>query len=258
MRNTSQTICITKSLAALSLVAALAACGGGGGDSSTSSSTSGSSSSSGGSPSQTVTGTLSTPQYTSGSAQITAFNLLNQYRAQCGIPALQENTVLDQAAQSHAKYMGLNSAISDSETSGSAGFTGASYQDRAVAAGLPTSTFSTGVSGGASITTNGFTAAQAGQMFVNSLLAGCTTPQSLLTLPIRWGLGNTKRNLPAVVWLGRMRGKASACWSASLRFLATRRLRSPAKGLPVCRINRQARAPLRRTSRTRAGARRLS
>ncbi|RKP33246.1 hypothetical protein BJ085DRAFT_37320, partial [Dimargaris cristalligena] len=148
------------------------ACGGGGGDSSTSSSTSGSSSSSGGSPSQTVTGTLSTPQYTSGSAQITAFNLLNQYRAQCGIPALQENTVLDQAAQSHAKYMGLNSAISDSETSGSAGFTGASYQDRAVAAGLPTSTFSTGVSGGASITTNGFTAAQAGQMFVNSLLAG--------------------------------------------------------------------------------------
>ena len=76
MRNTSQTICITKSLAALSLVAALAACGGGGGDSSTSSSTSGSSSSSGGSPSQTVTGTLSTPQYTSGSAQITAFNLL--------------------------------------------------------------------------------------------------------------------------------------------------------------------------------------
>lgn len=172
MRNTSQTICITKSLAALSLVAALAACGGGGGDGSTSSSTSGSSTSSGGSTSQTVTGTLSTPQYTSGSAQLTAFNLLNQYRAQCGIPALQENTVLDQAAQSHAKYMGLNSAISDSETSGSAGFTGASYQDRAVAAGLPTSTFSTGVSGGASITTNGFTAAQAGQMFVNSLLAG--------------------------------------------------------------------------------------
>ena len=172
MRNTSQTVSITKSLTALCLVATLAACGGGGDGGTSSSPTSGSSGSTGGSSSQTVTGTLATPQYTNGSAQLTAFNQLNQYRTQCGFPAFQENTVLDQAAQSHAKYMGLNGAVSDGETSGSAGFTGASYQDRAVAAGFPNTTFSTGVSGGASITTNGFTATQAGQMFVNSLLAG--------------------------------------------------------------------------------------
>lgn len=171
MRNTSYAVHPAKWLAAVSLATALSACGGGG-DGGTSSSTGSSSGGTSTTPSQTVTGTLTTPQYTAGSAQITAFNMLNQYRAQCGLPALQENTLLDQAAQAHAKYMGLNNGITDTEVASNQGFTGVTYQDRAVAAGLPSSTFSTGASGGATITSNGFTAPAAAQMFVNALLAG--------------------------------------------------------------------------------------
>lgn len=165
---------MTNKLSLLAIAAAsslaLTACGGGGdgGASSTGASSGGTTTS----PAQTVTGTVSTPQYATGSAQLTAFTLLNQYRAQCGLPAVQENTELDQAAQAHAKYMGLNNGITDTEVAANQGFTGATYQDRAVAAGLPSSTFSTGASGGATITTNGFTTTAAAQMFVNSLVAG--------------------------------------------------------------------------------------
>ncbi|GAQ26560.1 hypothetical protein SAMD00023378_0243 [Ralstonia sp. NT80] len=60
---------------------------------------------------------------------------------------MQEHTVLDQAAQAHAAYMSANGVISDSEISGKPGFTGVSYQDRAVAAGLQ-NVYVGGVSGG--------------------------------------------------------------------------------------------------------------
>lgn len=158
---------------ALLLSTALAACGGGG-DGGT---TTGSTSSNGGggttsTPATTVTGTVSTPQYAASSAQLAALTLLNQYRTQCGFPALQENTVLDQAAQAHAKYMGLNNAISDSEASSNQGFTGASYVDRAVAAGFPSSVLGVGVSGGFATTTSSFSAQVAGQQFVYALLSG--------------------------------------------------------------------------------------
>lgn len=168
----------TTSLSALSIAAllALAACGGGGGgdggSSSTGSTGSGSGSSGGGSTPVAVTGTLDSPQYAQGSAQLAAFNLLNQYRTQCGFPALKQNTVLDQAAQNHAKYMGLNNAVVDTEVSGSQGYTGASYIDRTVAAGFPSSATGIGVSVGVATGTGNFTATQFGQQAVYSLLAG--------------------------------------------------------------------------------------
>ncbi|HDR8992912.1 MAG: CAP domain-containing protein [Burkholderia contaminans] len=166
----------TTSLSALSIAAllALAACGGGGdgGSSSTGSTGSGSGSSGGGSTPVAVTGTLDSPQYAQGSAQLAAFNLLNQYRTQCGFPALKQNTVLDQAAQNHAKYMGLNNAVVDTEVSGNQGYTGASYIDRAVAAGFPSSATGIGVSVGVATGTGNFTATQFGQQAVYSLLAG--------------------------------------------------------------------------------------
>lgn len=155
----------------LASILALTGCGGGG-DGGTSSSSNGTSGGSSGSSSQTVTGTLSTPQYASGSAQLAAFNLLNQYRTQCGFPALQENTVLDQAAQAHAKYMGVNNAVSDTETSGSTGFTGVSYADRAVAARFPSSVYGIGVSSGYTTLTSNFSATQTGQQIVYGLLSG--------------------------------------------------------------------------------------
>ena len=87
---------------ALLLCTALAACGGGdGGTTSGSTSTGGTTGGtttggtggSTGGTSTTVTGTLTTPQYTASSAQLAALTQLNQYRTQCGFPALQENTV---------------------------------------------------------------------------------------------------------------------------------------------------------------------
>ncbi|MGP8473756.1 CAP domain-containing protein [Burkholderia sp. PR2] len=158
----------------IAAVLALAACGGGGdgGSSSTGSTGSGSGSSGGGSTPVAVTGTLPSPQYAQGSAQLAAFNLLNQYRTQCGFPALQENTVLDQAAQAHAKYLGANNTITDTEVSGNTGFTGATYVARAVTAGFPSTANGSGASGGNTSQTASFSATASGQEFVYSLIAG--------------------------------------------------------------------------------------
>ena len=144
----------------------LAACGGGDSSTSASDTTSGTPTT----PTQTVPGTVSTPQYATNSAKLTAFNVLNQYRTQCGFPALRQNTVLDQAAQNHASYMSVNGVIADSEVSGKTGFTGVTYQDRAVAAGFPNS-YVGGVSGGY-YTTATLTETQYGQQHVVDWLSG--------------------------------------------------------------------------------------
>ncbi|WP_325090409.1 CAP domain-containing protein [Burkholderia contaminans] len=163
-------------LSALSIAAvlALAACGGGGdgGSSSTGSTGSGSGSSGGGSTPVAVTGTLDSPQYAQGSAQLAVFNLVNQYRTQCGFPALKENTVLDQAADAHAKYEGLNNALSDNETAGSQGFTGITYVDRAAHFGFPSGAVGWGVGGGSAALSTSFSGTWAGNQMVYSLLAG--------------------------------------------------------------------------------------
>jgi hypothetical protein len=166
-------------LTAISVAVALAltACGGGGSGSSgsnNSASNPGNGNSGGGSTtSPTVTGTVSTPQFAANSAQMAAFTLLNQYRQQCGFPALQENTVLDAAAQNHAKWEGENNTVSDNEQSGQTGFTGGDYAARATYAGFPNSVFVTGASGaGQSVFPANFVAATAGQQFVYSLLGG--------------------------------------------------------------------------------------
>ncbi|WP_028221564.1 CAP domain-containing protein [Paraburkholderia oxyphila] len=130
-------------LTAISFAAALtlAACGGGGGNSGSGSNNSSSpsgSSSSGTTPSSPTTGNVSTPQYNANSAQLAVFNTINAQRQQCGFPALTENTLLDQASQAHADYIGKNGGtITDTEVSGNPGFTGATYADRATAAGYP-------------------------------------------------------------------------------------------------------------------------
>lgn len=149
---------------------ALAACGGGGGGSDSSS---GANNSSPGTSSQAVTGTQATPQYASTSAQSAAFTLLNQYRQQCGFAALQENTILDTAAENHAKWEGANSQVSDTEQSGQTGFTGADYQTRAQYAGFPSTVSVGGASGGGdAVFPADFVAATAGQQFAYGLVGG--------------------------------------------------------------------------------------
>nr|WP_311530329.1 CAP domain-containing protein [uncultured Ralstonia sp.] len=168
MKMNANPLNITRATLSIALATLLAACGGGGdGGSSTPGTSTGNTPTT---PPQTVTGTVATPQYGATSAQLAAFNTLNQYRTQCGFPALQENTVLDQAAQAHAAYMSTNGVVADSETKGNPGFTGVSYQDRAVAAGFPNQ-YVGGVSGGY-YTNATLTDAQYGQQHVIGWLSG--------------------------------------------------------------------------------------
>lgn len=137
-------------LSAMSIAVSLmlAACGGGGGGGGDSSS--GAAPAAAASSANTATsGNVAIPQYAANGAQLAVFNTINQQRQQCGFPAFVENTVLDQAAQAHAAYMGLNGgAITDDEVLGNAGYTGNTYTDRAVHFGFPG--LATVYSGGAS------------------------------------------------------------------------------------------------------------
>ena len=158
---------------------ALAACGGGGGSStpaaSTSTASSPASASAPAAASSTQTATsanVATPQFAANSAQLAAFNLLNQNRQQCGFAELTENTTLDQAAQAHATYMGENGGtITDTEVAGNPGFTGVSYTDRAEHFGYPTGVLATGVSGGF-FTNATLTPTQYGQQIMFGWLSG--------------------------------------------------------------------------------------
>ena len=176
---------------AVAIIALLSACGGGGG-SSGGSSTGGSTNSTSSSTSSTpVPGTVSTPQYVASSAQLAAFTLLNSQRQQCGFPALQENTYLDQAANGHAAYEQANSTTSDTEVSTNAGFTGATYTDRAMHFGFPSGISVGGVSGAFSGTSS--TETQYGQSFVYAALSG-VYHAPVLMLPVSTvGVGELDR-----------------------------------------------------------------
>jgi hypothetical protein len=158
-------------LTAVSFAAALAlsACGGGSGGGSN-----GSTSTNTAPPTQAspTTGNVTTPQYTASSAQQTIFATLNEYRQQCGFPALTENTVLDTASLNHAKYMAQNNVAGDSETSGNPGFTGATYAARALIAGFPSGSVYVGGVSNNFWTTPALTEAEYGQNLLNGWLSG--------------------------------------------------------------------------------------
>ena len=150
----------------------LSGCGGGGGDDNASNSTPGAAS--GGtttSPAQGIPGTVATPQYQTGSAELAAFTMLNQYRSQCGFPVFQENTVLDQAAQAHAKYEGLNSIVTDAEIPGHPGFTGITGADTAATFGWPSEVY-TGRGDVGYYSASTVTPSQFGQKFVAAWVGG--------------------------------------------------------------------------------------
>lgn len=161
----------TSALTALAIAAslALAACGGGGGGGSSGDSGPASAPPSNG---QTPTSAdVPTPQFAQNSAQLTVFQTLNTQRQQCGLPALVENTTLDQAEQAHAVYLGLNGAITDTEVAGNPGFTGVTYVDREVHFGFPANVATIGVSAGFFMNAK-LTEAQYGNQIVNEWLGG--------------------------------------------------------------------------------------
>lgn len=121
------------------------------------------------------------PQYASTSAQLAMFNAINQYRAQCGFPTLQENTILDHAAQTHAKYEGLNSIVTDTGTQENPGFTGVTGADTAAAFGWPASVF-TGRGNSGFYNATAITSAQFGKQFVTEWASG-VYHVSIMTYP---------------------------------------------------------------------------
>ncbi|MCC8397258.1 CAP domain-containing protein [Paraburkholderia sp. MMS20-SJTR3] len=136
------TFALTSAAVAASIL--VAACGGGGGGGGDTNSAGAATPASAATPSSApaastpTSANTSTPQYAANSAQLAVFNTINQQRQQCGLPALVENTQLDQAAQAHAAYMGQNGGtITDTEVASNPGFTGATYADRATHVGFP-------------------------------------------------------------------------------------------------------------------------
>lgn len=158
------------SMAAIAASLLVAACGGGGGggssDASPAAPTSGAST-----PATTTPANLTTPQYPADSFHLAAFNLLNQQRQQCGFPALQENTALDQATAAHAQYLATNNVFTDTEVAGNPGFTGVNFTDRAAHFGYTATNGSVGVSGGF-YTPATWTETQYGQQSVYGLISG--------------------------------------------------------------------------------------
>lgn len=169
----------------------LSACGGGGGSSAAGATTPTSAPGSASAPSSAsspVAGTQPTPQYAADSAQLAMFNQVNAYRQQCGFPAVQQNTVLDQAAQAHAQWEGLNNAVSDRETAGQQGFTGVTYVDRAAHFGFPSNAIGGGVSANY-YTTSTLPESQYGQNLVYAWISGVYHATGLLTPVATMGVG---------------------------------------------------------------------
>lgn len=167
--------------------AALVACGGGGGSSTdttgsgtgqTGTGGAGDTGSAGGGSNDSGSSTIPTgttqasPTYGAGSAEAQIFTSINALRQQCGFPAYQQNTILDQAAASHAKYMVANGGtVTDEEVKGNPGFTGVTGQDRANALGWPSAVFATAADAGL-WTSEALTPAQYGQSLVDQWSVG--------------------------------------------------------------------------------------
>ncbi|MGF6637112.1 CAP domain-containing protein [Paraburkholderia sp. MM6662-R1] len=199
------TFALTSAAVAASILVAACGGGGGGGSSSTGAATPASAPGSASSPSSAsspVTGTQPTPQYAANSATLAMFNQVNAYRQQCGFPAVQQNTILDQAAQAHAMWEGLNNTVADNETAGQQGFTGVSYVDRDVHFGFPSAVAYTGGVSANYYTTSALSETQYGQTLVNEWISTVYHSQILLTPVTKMGVGEyeTALNGFPVAW----------------------------------------------------------
>ncbi|MFM0415819.1 CAP domain-containing protein [Paraburkholderia aromaticivorans] len=191
------TFTLTSAVVAAAIL--VAACGGGGGGgSSPAAGTPASAPGSASAPSSAsspVTGTQPTPQYAANSATLAMFNQVNAYRQQCGFPAVQQNTVLDQAAQAHAMWEGLNNTVADNETAGQQGFTGVTYLDRAAHFGFPTTNAIGGGVSAAHWTAAALTETQYGQLLVNQWFTGVYHAPVVLTPVTKIGIGEYETSL---------------------------------------------------------------
>ncbi|MGZ3184722.1 MAG: CAP domain-containing protein [Telluria sp.] len=123
------------SAAALAAALLLAACGGGG------------SASAPAAPAASTVPTAPGSPAATGSIAIDGRAWINFRRSQLGMPALAENTLIDQAAQAHSDYLRSSGSVVHDETAGKPGFTGVTLLDRLKAAGYnfsPTAAYAYG------------------------------------------------------------------------------------------------------------------
>lgn len=135
----------TLALTAISIAAALAlaACGGGGGGDNSNASAPASTPAGGSAPQTSIPPKTSVPPTTfpATTMQAQAFSQINAYRLAMGVGELNQDSVLDTAAQAHALYLGSNlasgalTALSHDEIATFANFFGASALARAQKAG---------------------------------------------------------------------------------------------------------------------------
>lgn len=122
--------------AALAATLVIAACGGGGGSTSTPTPTQ--------TPTPTPNGAIQTsipaPTYAVGSAELTAFNIVNAHRDKCGFGLVAQSSQLDVAASGHANYMRLRlnegTVPGHDEDPTKSGFTAVTGSERAQRAGF--------------------------------------------------------------------------------------------------------------------------
>lgn len=116
-------------LPALLAALLLSACGGGGGDGNGAGNDNAQQQ-----VAETIVREPNAPQ-ASGDAGTDGINWFNFRRQQAGLPALQRNGQIDNAAQGHSDYQKINNVISHVQTPGKPGFTGETLADRLKAAG---------------------------------------------------------------------------------------------------------------------------
>lgn len=172
MKVTNSTMALV--LAGVISAATLAACGGGGDGGTPAAASQPSTPASSTTPASAPTsnsalpGTLETSNYAAGTSERAAFDLINQYRTQCGFPALKQNTILDQASTNHVAYQIANNVVSDTEVAGNTGFTGVTGADRAKALGWPSDAYAGAADGGFNTATG---ATNIGQKAVNLFMS---------------------------------------------------------------------------------------
>lgn len=135
MLNTQKISTCLSMLLSAGALALLPACGGGGGGTDTNGAATVVDRATLPTPVVVVVPALVASNYTAGSEELSAFNLLNFERDHCGFGLWSQNTQLDTAAKSHADYQILNSVVSHTETIATPGFTGRQPSDRIAAKG---------------------------------------------------------------------------------------------------------------------------
>lgn len=123
-------------VAALGAALALAACGGGASDSPAAPLVGGGTAVA---PNPAAPEPAATPgagaPVLSGNIALDGRNWINYRRSQIGVPAVTQNTQIDNAALGHSEYQRINNLMSHDQEAGRQGFTGASLGDRLAAAG---------------------------------------------------------------------------------------------------------------------------